>query len=271
MGKLTEKTALVTGAGRGIGRAYALRLAELGANVGVIDIDLHSYKSIEGEGALLTADTVVDELRTLGVKATGVEADISNKDEVFSAVKKVAEALGDISILVCNAGGGSGTLTENKASEMDFGEFDKIMRRNLNGTIYTVNAAAPMMKKNRYGKIITVSSLNGICATANGGYAHYGTAKAAIIHYTKYLAQDLGEYGVTANCIAPGYIATARLIEVRRMDGDDKYLKGLALKRYGTPEDCANVIEFLSTDLSDYVSGTVIEVSAGASDRLMIP
>ncbi len=267
MGKLSGKVALVTGGARGLGRAYALRLAELGADVGVIDINLHSYKDFAKEESALTADTVVEEIRAMGVKAAGAEADISNKEQVDAAVKKIADELGDIDICVCNAGGGSGEFWQNTASTLNFDEYHKIMGRNLDGMIYTVNAVAPMMKKNKYGKIVTVSSHNGIEIGHRGGYVHYATAKAAIRFYTLAASVDLGPYGITVNCIAPGYIATGRLMDQFVKAGVEKYTNHTSLKRLGTPEDCANVVEFLTTDLSDFVTGVTIAVTGGTTQK----
>lgn len=263
MKRLEGKVAIVTGAARGIGREYALRLASLGADVGVIDIDLKSYKQFEREQISEGAETVVDEIKKLGVKAYGKEADISNEDEVFAAVNEIRENLGEIDILVANAGGGSGNVDENVASAIDDEQLKVVMGRNLYGTIYSVKAVAEDMKKKKYGKIVTVTSVAGIKASLNGTYAHYGATKAAIINLTKNLAQDLGRYNITVNAIAPGYIGTGRLLEQFERAGVEVFENETALKRLGTPEDCANVIEFLTTNLSDYVTGTVIDVTGG--------
>jgi len=267
MGKLTGKTALVTGAARGLGREYALRLASLGANVGVIDIDLHAFREFENEQSRLTADNVVEELKNLGVNAAGAECDIGDQEGVYAAVQSLADKLGDITIAVCNAGGGMGPHTANKASELDFPVYHKVIERNLHGTVYTVNAVAPMMKAAKHGKIVTVASIGGQQANSDGSYAHYGTSKAAIIHYTRYLAQELGIYNINANCLAPGYIATGRLLEAYAASGEENYLRNMAIKRFGTPEDCCNAMEFLTTDMSDYVTGVILEVNGGITSR----
>lgn len=263
MGKLTGKVAVVTGAARGIGRAYALKLAKLGADVGVIDINLKSYQQFAGESIGEQYETVVDELKALGVKAFGMEADISNQEQVQFAFQKIAENLGEVDILVANAGGGSGSILGNKASEMEPEQLQIVLERNLFGTIHSVAAVAPGMKKKGYGKIVTVTSVTGLQANPDGTYSHYAATKAAIVNYTKYLAQDLGSYNITVNAIAPGYIGTGRLIEQFEQAGVENYTNQTALKRLGTPDDCANVIEFLTTDLSDYVTGSVIDVTGG--------
>ena len=137
---------------------------------------------------------------------------------------------------------------------------------NLFGTVYSCNAVAPIMKQQRSGKIITVSSVAGIAPSVDGGYAHYGAAKAAMAHYTRYLAQDLGPFGITVNCIAPGVIATARIMATvipGSIQSNRDRAELVALRRLGTVEDCAKVVEFLATDLSDYVTGAVIPIDGG--------
>ncbi len=272
MGKLTGKVALVTGGARGIGRVYALHLASLGADVGVIDINLRSFEDFAEEKAQLTADTVIDELKAMGVKAAGAEADIGNKDQVIAAVKKIADELGGIDICVCNAGGGVGELTANTASTMDFNAWHTVMDRNLNGTAYTVYAVAPYMKEKGYGKIVTVSSQVGVDTNEVGGYCPYGTAKAAIRFYTVMAAADLGKYGITVNCIAPGYIGTGRLnVQFSKPGVTERICSKTSLRRVGTPEDCAKVVEFLVTNLSDFVTGETIEVTGGTTQKLGNP
>ena len=262
MSALQGQVALVTGAARGLGRAYALRLARLGASVAVVDKDLRSYLEFEAEARQMTAATTVDEVRELGVESAGWEADAGDADAIQRVVRQVDERWGRIDVLVCNAGGG---LYEHpRASELDVDELNEVLRRNLLATIYTALAVAPIMKRRRSGKIITVSSQAGSAASASAA-AHYGTAKAGIVMYTRYLAQDLGPFGITANCIAPGYIGTGRLMERFRKAGVDEIESRIALRRLGTVEDCAKVVEFLATDLSDYVTGAVVPIDGGST------
>jgi 3-oxoacyl-[acyl-carrier protein] reductase len=270
VGKLSKKTVLITGAARGLGRSYALHLAGLGADVGIIDINLKSYEDFDAEKALLTAETVMDEVRALGVKSVGAVADVSDYDQVKKAVDEVVAELGPIDVLVCNAGGGVGAMTANTASEIDLEQYHIVMERNMTGTIHTVKAAAPGMKERRTGKIITVTSHVGQAATSSGSYCHYSVAKAGILHYTKLLAQELGPDNITVNAISPGFIATGRMAQGFKAVGEEKFLDALALKRFGTPEECAKVVEFLATDLSDYVTGTCIEVTGGSIGRLTL-
>lgn len=260
--RLEGQVALVTGAARGLGRAFALRLVRLGAAVGVVDANMHSYTEFPLEA--IKEVPVDEEIRAMGGQVHAVEADVSNRDRITKAVDEIANALGPVSVVVCNAGGGSGKLNENFASTMDIGALDLVIKRNLYGTIHTVQAVAPYMKQQGYGKIITVSSIAGIAPLLEGGYAHYGASKAAIIMYTKYLARELGPYGITANCLAPGWIKTgkaARLFEASDLLNEIE--SQIALRRLGTPDDCANAIEFLATDLSSYMTGEVLSVSGG--------
>jgi 3-oxoacyl-[acyl-carrier protein] reductase len=155
---------------------------------------------------------------------------------------------------------------DTKASTIAPELLDLVVSMNLFGTVYSCNAVAPFMKRQRSGKIVTVSSVAGLSSSADGGYAHYGAAKAAIAHYTRYLAQDLGPYGITANCIAPGVIATGRIMQTVLPGSNDSNRDRpelVALRRLGTVEDCAKVVEFLATDLSDYVTGAVIPIDGG--------
>jgi 3-oxoacyl-[acyl-carrier protein] reductase len=142
----------------------------------------------------------------------GVELDVMDHEAVNAMVARVVAAWGRVDVLVANVGGGRGRPMDTKASTLDPAHLQLVVGMNLYGSVYSVNAVAPVMKEQRSGKIITVSSVAGTAPSADGGYAHYGAAKAAIAHYTRYLAQDLGPFGITANCIAPGVIATGRIM-----------------------------------------------------------
>jgi 3-oxoacyl-[acyl-carrier protein] reductase len=265
MKKLKGKVAVVTGGARGLGRAYALRLANLGADIAILDINLKSFEEYEAEKKALKAPTVMDEIKKMKRKSIGIEVDISDYKAVITAIDEVVKEFGRLDILVCNAGVGTGPFEGNKASEISYDDLHKTMDRNLFGTIYTCLAAAKYMKKQGYGKIVTVSSKGGIMPSS-GAYAHYGTAKAAIAMYTRYLALDLGPYGITVNCIAPGWIMTGQWVTRMKKAGVDfeELAKKVPLQRLGTPEDCAKIIEFLCTELSDYVTGQVLGVNGGS-------
>jgi 3-oxoacyl-[acyl-carrier protein] reductase len=262
--ELEGKVAVVTGAARGLGRAYALQLASMGADVAVMDVDLRSFAAFEREAAQMTAPSTGAEVEALGRRAVEIELDVGDAPAVRAAVQRVVDVLGRIDVAVCNAGGGLGTPAGSRASTMDLDEFEAVLRRNLPGTVNTCEAVAPVMRVQRSGKIVTVSSQAGRRASADGGYAHYGTAKAAIVMYTRYLAQDLGPDGITVNCIAPGYIATGRLSEMFERIGAERLARSVALRRLGTPEDCARVVGFLASSASDYVTGALIPIDGGS-------
>lgn len=259
MGKLTGQVAVVTGGGRGLGRAFALRLADLGASVAVVDQDLASYTAFEAEEQTST----VDLLLARAPMALGLTADVGDATQIASAIDDVVNAWGRLDVIVCNAGGGSGPLDGGRAGDLDLAEAETVLQRNLMGTINTCVAAAVPMRAQQSGKIVTVASRAGILANRGGEYAHYGVSKAGVIMYTHYLANHLGPEGITANCIAPGFISTGRLSS-GFSEQSERIAKRIGLRRWGTVDDCANVIEFLATDLSDYVSSAVIPVD-GAS------
>ena len=270
--KLQGKVALVTGGARGLGRGYALRLAAIGADIAIIDRNLKAADVYEFEKALLTADSVVAECKALGVKAIDLEADLTDREATETAIGEIADNIGRIDIAVCNAGGGTVVFADERDSASGANDtqdlvttglpsdtpeemLTRVLDINVKTCMYTCMAVAPYMKKQGGGKIVTVSSTAGV--DARGGYHPYGTSKAAIIHYTRALAQELGPFNINVNSIAPGIIRTGRL-------GDrSERAKEIPLRREGTIEDCAKVVEFLATDLSDYVTGRTIIIDGG--------
>ncbi len=266
--KLAGKVALVTGAGRGLGRAYALHLAKIGANVVVNDINLGSAKDY---GEKLTAQTVMDEIRNMGRKSIGIQADIANKNQVDAMFKKTIDEFGCIDIIVNNAGGNLNRLgaeagppnTYPSSAKMEDHQF--IMDVNLTSTILCCQAASIPMKKQRHGKIVNVASQAGLHVAPEMAKAmSYNVAKAAVIHYTRCLAAELGPYNINVNCVAPAWIVTSRAVAEGRRGEEAKKIKAqIPLGRLGTPEDVAKVVEFLVTDLSDYVTGQCISVCGG--------
>lgn len=274
--KLAGKVAVITGAARGLGRGYALRLAGMGADIAVIDRNMDAASVYEFEKERMTASTVMEECEALGVRSIGLEVDVTNRELTEKAIAEVVEKMGQVDIAICNAGGGTVVFADERkdeATKTEPGDINttgtpaacsqemltRVLDINLMSCMYTCMAVAPYMKEQRSGKIVTSSSIAGLKAL--DGYHPYATAKAAIIYYTRALAQELGPYNINVNSIAPGIIRTGRL------GSRDDLSEGIALRREGTVEDCARVIEFLVTDLSDYVTGKTITVDGGRCDQ----
>jgi 3-oxoacyl-[acyl-carrier protein] reductase len=277
--KLSGKVALITGGARGLGRGYALRLAGLGADIAIADRNLQAAEVYEFEKNQMTAPTVMEECRNLGVRALSLELDLTDREATEKAVADIVGQMGRLDIAVCNAGGGTVAFADELESEtgnpqegqrIDQGltgtpadcpqyMLMRVLNNNLMTCMYTCMAVAPYMKAQRSGKIVTVSSTGGL--QASGSYHPYHTAKAAIIHYTRCLALELGPFNINVNCIAPDIIRTGRL-------GDRSNLaQYIPLRREGTIEDCAKVVEFLVTDLSDYITGKTISIDGGRCDH----
>ena len=258
--RLKGKVALITGAARGIGREYALRLAGLGADIVITDIDVKATQFKEKD---VKAPTVKEEVELLGVKALALEGDATDEDFVKYVIDETLKAFGRIDILINNIGG-TGGAGPGLLSEMDSAKFKRVIDINLLTTFLFSRYVSDVMKKQRSGKIINVSSAAGqtpLFITQS----HYGAAKAAIESVTRSFALELAEYGVNVNAIAPGYIGTVKWLEHQKNEVDE-LIKKVPLGRFGTTEDCAKVIEFLATDLSDYLTGQVIHVDGGLLD-----
>jgi 3-oxoacyl-[acyl-carrier protein] reductase len=260
--KLKGKVAVVTGGARGLGRAYVLRLAQLGADVVINDIDLNAAAEYNEE---LTAGTVMEEVEALGCRALGIQADVTDKDAVDAMFEEALGAFGRIDILVNNAGGALRMPPNHSAATADMDHYQYIMDINLTGTILCCQAASRPMKEQRSGRIVNVSSQAGLWSGRDGGGMAYKVAKAGVAHYTRVLAAELGPYNINVNAIAPGWILSSRALASGR-DSEAtraRLLPQIPLGRLGVPEDCAKVVEFLVTDLSDYVTGQCIPICGG--------
>ena len=260
---LKGKVAIVTGAARGIGRAYALRLARLGADVTISDLNLASAARI---GEKLTADSVMAEVEAFSRRSAGVEGDLRDPAVVKRLFAETVAAFGKVDILVNNAGVAVARNSGTLASETTPEGFDYLIGANLKTAQLCCAAAAPLMKAQRSGIIVNISSQTGVSLLEGGNLAVYGAAKAGVAYLTRTLAAELGPYGIRVNAIAPGIVETERL---KRLDpsmgiATDKQLAAIALRRFGSTDDLANALEFLCTDLSSYVSGQVLSVCGGA-------
>lgn len=256
--KLKGRVALVTGSARGLGRACALRLARLGADVVINDLRLDAAKEFNEP---LTAETVMEECRAFGVRSLGIEADVSDKRQVEDMVRRIVEELGSLGILVNNAGGMLRPVENSFAATMPEDDLRAILDINLMSTIFCCQTAAEVMKLRRWGRIVNVASQAGVRGGA-GGFVNYGIAKGGVIHYTRCLAAELGPFGINVNCIAPALIRTSRAMA--QFPEREAAAQHIPLRRLGEPEDVAKVVEFFCTDLSDYVTGQCLAICGGA-------
>lgn len=242
---LKGKCAIITGASRGLGKAIALKLASLGANI------VLNYRSSEEE-----ALEVENEIKQLGVEVISVKGDISKLKEVENLVSVAKERFGNVDIMVNNAGITKDTLILRMKEE----DFDSVIDVNLKGVFNCLKAITPIMVKQKHGKIISISSVVGI--SGNAGQVNYAASKAGIIGMTKSLAKEVGSRGINVNAVAPGFIET----DMTDALGDkikEEAKKNIPLRKLGKPEDVANVVAFLASESSDYITGQVIQVDGG--------
>ncbi len=245
MNLLTNKTALITGAARGIGKAIALAMAQEGANIAFTDLVIDAK-----------AEETVKELEAFGVKVKAYASNAASFDESHTVVDAVQKEFGSIDILVNNAGITKDTLM----LRMSEGQWDAVLNVNLKSAFNFIHAVSPIMMKQRRGSIINMSSVVGL--SGNAGQCNYSASKAGLVALTKSIAKELGPRNVRANAVAPGFIVsdmTDKLSdEVRKA-----WIDTIPLRRGGTPKDVANVCVFLASEMASYVSGQVIPVCGG--------
>ena len=245
MGLLTGKTALVTGATRGIGRAIALKFAAEGADVAF------TYRSRHE-----AARSLIEELQALGVKTKAYASDAASFEDAHKVVEDVRSEFGHIDILVNNAG----VTRDVLMMRMDETQWDTVIDNNLKSAFNFIHACTPVMARQRGGSIICMSSVVGLAG--NAGQCNYAASKAGLVGLTKSIAKEMGSRGIRANCIAPGFITTDMTSAVSE-EMRKEWEKQIPLRRSGTPEDVANVALFLASDLSAYVTGQVLSCCGG--------
>ena len=245
MGLLTGKTALITGAARGIGKAIALKFASEGANIAFTDLVIDEL-----------GQATEQEIAALGVKAKGYASNAADFQQTEEVVKLVKEEFGTIDILVNNAG----ITKDGLMLRMSEQQWDAVIAVNLKSAFNFIHACVPVMMRQRNGSIINMSSVVGV--HGNAGQANYAASKAGLIALAKSIAQEMGPRGIRANAIAPGFIDTA-MTQALPEEVRKEWCNKIPLRRGGSVEDIANTALFLASDLSSYVSGQVIQVDGG--------
>ncbi len=256
MGRLDGRIAVVTGAGRGIGAAEAIKMAQEGAKIAVLDLSAEAGQ-----------DTV-HAVNDVGSEAIAVACDVSSSKQVGAAFEEVFNHFGRIDILVNNAG----LLRDNLLFKMSEDDWDKVLDVHLKGSFLCTQAAQKYMIEQEYGKILMTSS---IVALGNKGQVNYSAAKAGLQAMARTLSLELGRFNITVNAIAPGWIETemtkeaAERVGMSMEDMKERFAKNIPLKRFGRPEDIANVVAFLVSDEASYISGETIYVAGGPASSVI--
>jgi 3-oxoacyl-[acyl-carrier protein] reductase len=243
--ELDGKTALITGSARGLGKAIAIKLASLGANIVLNDIP----SSAE-------LDATAEELRKAGYNTAVTRGDVRNQDDVKTMISTAVESFGSLDILVNNAG-----VTRDKPMAMMSEEdWDLVLDINLKGAFLCTKFAVKQMIRQKYGRIVNIASVAG--RYGNRGQANYSASKAGLIGLTKSTAKEFAPKGITCNAVTPGLIQS-QMTDALPEEVRQKYLENIPLGRFGTPEDVANVVAFLASDEASYVTAQVIDIDGG--------
>ncbi len=247
--ELVNKVSLVTGASRGMGKAIALKLSNLGSKVVV------NYVAVEA-GNKADADNLAETIAHLGGEALTVEADVGDADAVKAMIDEIITKWGKIDILVNNAG----IARDNLLLRMSDKAWDDVLNTNLRGTYLCTKFALRSMIKQQWGRIISVASIAGLIG--NAGQTNYSASKAGIIGFTKSVAREVGSRNITANAVAPGFIRT-QMTEKLPDAIKESILSMTSLRRFGEPEEVAELVAFLATDRAGYITGQVISIDGG--------
>ena len=242
---LKDKNIIVTGATRGIGKEIALTLAQNSANIAI------NYRNYNEE-----VEELINSIKEFGVDAIAVKCDVSKSDEVDNFISEVKNHFSSIDVLVNNAG----ITKDGLLLRMKDEDFNSVLDVNLKGTFNTTKSISPIMIKQKHGKIINISSVVGI--VGNAGQCNYAASKAGVIGFSKSVARELASRNINVNVVAPGYIDT----DMTKSLPDkvkDEILKSIPMKKMGNPKEVANLVLFLSSSLSDYITGQVINVDGG--------
>ena len=242
---LKGKNVIVTGATRGIGKEIALTLAQNGANIAM------NYRNLNSE-----VEDLINEIKSFGVDVLAIKCDVSITDEVDNFVKEVKSHYNTIDILVNNAG----ITKDGLILRMKEEDFDDVLDVNLKGTFNTSKAVSSIMVRQKYGKIINISSVVGI--SGNAGQCNYAASKAGVIGFSKSVARELASRNINVNVVAPGYINTDMTKNLPDKVKEE-IIKSIPMKKIGDPKEVANLVLFLSSNLSDYITGQVINVDGG--------
>ena len=242
---LQGKVAIITGSGRGIGKAIAIKLASLGANIVINDIPQSE-----------DADKTSEEIKAMGVDSIVVKGDVRKTEDVQELIKKTLDKFGKIDIFVNNAG----VTRDGLMLRMTEDDWDLVMDINLKGAFNCIKAVARPMMKQRGGSIVNIASVVGVMG--NAGQANYSASKAGLIGLTKTTAKEFASRGIRCNAVAPGFIESA-MTDKLPDDVKQEYFKAIPLAKFGKVEEVADVVAFLASDMSSYVTGQVINIDGG--------